>query len=419
MSACTVMTKLLALSLLAAVTLGCGAVPGSADKRPRGTRGAAEPSASVDYERLAEHVIGDSAAVREGDLVQVLGTTADSELMEALALAIRQRGAFALLTLTSDRLEQRYYERVPDKYDDQPPTLELALAEIVSVIIELVPESDEIYPGVPPERIARVFASRQQLHARHRERGVRQVYLGNELYPSRQRADRYGIPYEVLERNYWRGLATDAATIAARAAWARDKLSGAQVVEVTNPNGTHLTMSLAGKKLLVSDGMLSAEEIAAGGAEVMVWLPAGELFVPPVAESVHGTVVVDRLLFQDTRVEGLRIDFVSGRVAAMTATSGLDSLKRFYDAAGPGKDRFSALDIGINPNVEHVPGAWLTSPVAAGMITLGIGRNTWAGGDNDVSFGVPLYLPTSTLVVDGYELITDGVLQIPSHVNAR
>jgi aminopeptidase len=372
--------------------------------------------AAVDYDALAERIVGAGAAVRNGDLVQVIGTVEDSALMEALAVATRRRGAFPLLTLTSDRLGRRMYEEVPEKYDDQPPRLELGLAEMLSVIIELVPEDEEIYPGVPPARIAKVFASRQGLHARIRERSIRQLSVGNELYPSRARAERYGMSYEAMAGNYWRGLATDPAVIRARAAWMHDALARARVIEVTNPNGTRITMSIAGRKLLVSDGVLSDEELAAGGEEVMVWLPAGELYAAPVVKSVNGTVVVDRLRFQDTRVEGLRLDFVDGRVASMSATAGLDSLKRFYDGAGAGKELFSVLDVGINPNVEHVPGAWITSPVVAGMVTLGIGKNTWAGGDNDASFGVQLYLPGSTLSVDGTRIIADGKLVLPPEV---
>jgi aminopeptidase len=372
--------------------------------------------ADVDYDELAQHIVRDSAAVRQGDRVLVHGTVEDSALMEGLAVAVRQRGAFPLLTLTSERLERRMFEKVPEKYDSQPPQFELSLAEALDVIIELVPESEEIYPGVPPDRVAKVFASRLGLHARHRERGVRQVYVGNELYPSRARAERYGMPYEALARNYWGGLATNAAAIRARASWMRDKLARARTIEVTNPNGTSITMTVAGSKLLVSDGLLSDAELEAGGEEVMVWLPAGEVYAAPAVGSVNGTVVVDRLLFQDTIVEGLRIDFVEGRVAAMSARTGLDGLKKFYDAAGPGKELFSALDIGINPNVGHIPGASITSPVAAGMVTLGIGRNTWAGGDNDVPFGVPFYLPGSTLAADGEKIIVDGTLVLPPRV---
>ncbi len=63
-----------------------------------------------------------------------------------------------------------------------------------------------------------------------------------------------------------------------------------------------------------------------------------------------------------------------------------------------------------------MPGASITSPVAAGMVTLGIGRNTWAGGDNNVSFGIPLYLPGSTLAADGNKIIVDGKLALPPEV---
>jgi leucyl aminopeptidase (aminopeptidase T) len=371
---------------------------------------------AIDYDVLAERVVGGTARVSEGDFVQVNGTVEDSALMEALAIAIRRRGAFPLLTLTSERLERRMFERVPEKYDSQPPALELELAEKLTAVIDLVPESEEIHEGVAPERIARVFESRQGLHARERQRGLRQVFLGNELYPSPARAKRYGMSYEALARNYWRGLSTETALITDRARWLREKLVHARVVEVTNPNGTHVTMSLSGRKLLVSDGVLSDEKIRAGGEEVMVWLPAGEVYAAPVAGTINGTVVVDQLLFQDTRVESLRVQFVEGRVAFMTAKTGLDSLKRLYGAAGPGKDRFSALDVGINPNVEQVPGAWITSPAAAGMVTLGIGRDTWAGGDNNVSFGIPFYLPGSTLSVDGDRIIVDGRLALPESV---
>jgi aminopeptidase len=401
------------LCMLAAVGLGCGSK--SKQPSPPSVSHSVPGSAAttVDYDELAERVVADSAAVHEGDIVQVLGTIEDNQLMEALAIAVRRRGAFPLLTLTSDQLERRMYEKVAEKYDAQPPELELKLAEIISVLIELVPESDEVYPGIPPERIAKTFALRQSLHARQRERGIRQVYLGNELYPSRARAERYGIPYEALARNYWRGLATDAAVLEKRATWMRDRLANARVIEVTNPNGTKITMSVAGRKLVVNDGLLSTEKLKAGGEAVMFWLPAGEIYSAPDAKTVNGTVVVDRLLFQDTRVERLRIDFVDGRVASMSAKTGLNSLKRFYDAAGAGKDLFSVLDIGLNPNVQHVPGAWITSPVVAGMVTLGIGGNAWAGGDNDVSFGIPLYLPGSTLSVDGDKIIADGKLALP------
>jgi hypothetical protein len=70
------------------------------------------------------------------------------------------------------------YRRVPEEYDAQPPRLTLVLAEVISVFIDLVPESDEIHAGIPPERIARVFQAREWLHVRYRERGIRDIAHG-------------------------------------------------------------------------------------------------------------------------------------------------------------------------------------------------------------------------------------------------
>jgi hypothetical protein len=39
-----------------------------------------------------------------------------------------------------------------------------------------------------------------------------------------------------------------------------------------------------------------------------------------------------------------------------------------------------------------------------------VGNNTWAGGTNQVSFGLAAYSPGSTLTVDGKPLVQDGRL---------
>ena len=82
-------------------------------------------------------------------------------------------------------LTRDLYRRVLEEYDVWPPKFELVLAEVISVFIDLIPESDEIHTGIPPERIARPFQAREGLHVRHRERGLRDIALGDERYASR------------------------------------------------------------------------------------------------------------------------------------------------------------------------------------------------------------------------------------------
>ena len=49
----------------------------------------------------------------------------------------------------------------------------------------------------------------------------------------------------------------------------------------------------------------------------------------------------------------------------------------------------------------------------AGAVTVGVGNNTWAGGDNRTPFGLTPEVPKATLTVDGKELVMDGKLAGP------
>ena len=103
----------------------------------------------------------------------------------------------------------------------------------------------------------------------------------------------------------------------------------------------------------------------------------------------------------------------------MSAKSGIEPLKAAYDAAGPGRDALGVIDIGINPGIKSPE----RSPVhvwgKAGTVTAFVGNNTWAGGDNQVSFGIPVYSPGSSVTVDGKPLVQDGKLVAGEEVANR
>ena len=119
-----------------------------------------------------------------------------------------------------------------------------------------------------------------------------------------------------------------------------------------------------------------------------VWLPAGEVFLTPVPGTANGVVVADHVFYQGDRVEGLRLELKGGKLVGMTAKSGLEPLEEYYKVAGPGKDVFGVVDIGINPAIEVPEGGAVNVWSRAGAVTVGVGNNTWAGGDNRVNFGL-------------------------------
>jgi leucyl aminopeptidase (aminopeptidase T) len=241
---------------------------------------------------------------------------------------------------------------------------------------------------------------------------VRRISLGNGFYPTERRARRLGITLAELSKLFHDGLNVDYDKLRATGETIRKTLATAKVARVTSMAGTDLTVRIENRPAHVSDGVLSDEEIKKGGAACLLYLPAGEVYLTPVAGTAEGTLVIDRQLWEGKEVRNLNLTFRAGRLTSMSAESGVERLQEVYDAAGAGKDEFSALDIGINPAVrlpDHSSGDLF---VQSGMITIGLGNNEWAGGENTASFGLSVFLRAATLRIDDQFVVQNGALKV-------
>jgi len=374
---------------------------------------APQKGAGPDYEALAQKLVTQCANIHEGDLVLISGGVRDVELLENIAVHVRKQGAFPLVTLGSDRMTRRMYDDVPAKYDSQTPEFALKLASLITAQIGVeFGETIGLLADVPPERRAAVSKAYAPVNNLMLKRNVRQVYLGNELYPTKARAELFGVSQKELAKIFWDGVNVDYSNLQKTGEAVKEVLATGKELHITNPNGTDLRLRIEDRPVFVSDGIISADEMQRGGAACMVWLPAGEVYVTPVPGTAEGKVVVDRQFYQGKEIQGLTFTFKAGKLTSMTAESGLEPLKARYDVAGPGKELFAAIDIGINPNVHLVPGSRMVAWMPAGMITVGIGRNTWAGGENNAPYGLYNFLPGSTLKVDGKVLVENGTLKL-------
>jgi leucyl aminopeptidase (aminopeptidase T) len=150
-----------------------------------------------------------------------------------------------------------------------------------------------------------------------------------------------------------------------------------------------------------------------GGPAVSVYIPAGEVFCTPVPGTAEGKIVESQTYFQGKEVTNLTLTFVAGKMTGMTGSGpGFADLKAAYDAAEGNKDLFAFVDFGINPNLKIWPTSKIGNWVQAGMVTVGVGNNTWAGGDNNISYGITNFLPGSTVTVDGKTVVENGVLKL-------
>lgn len=364
---------------------------------------------TMSSEALAQRIVTQSAGVTEGDHVLITGGVRDLELLENVAVHVRRLGAFPLITVTSDRLTRRLITEVPAKYDTQLPEFYALLANYVDVVINVdAGEEEGLLSDINPERLQARARAGVTIGEVMRRRGVRQVSLGNALYPTAQLSKQFGISRDQLSEIFWNGVNVDYANLTATGDRLRRTLGNGRNVHITTPSGTDVRMRIEGRPVMVSDGTLTSESISRG-ERTQVWLPAGEVFLTPVTETADGKIVIERYFYQGKLIEGLTFTVKEGKVTEMSAKSGLEPLRAAYAAAGLGKDSLSVLDFGINPNVTIPPSTQMVAWMPSGMVTLSLGNNTWAGGDNDVSFGLSLFLPGSTVALDGKPLIEKGI----------
>lgn len=385
--------------------------PAATENKPSASPDNKIMSGAPDAEAIANRIVTQVAGVKEGEIVFISGGVRDFELLENLVTGSRKVGAFSLLTVGSDRMAKRYYEQVPEKYDTQNPDLGLKLATLpnVSIFVDSN-EAEDVLAGVSPVRIANVGKTQQPVGELFQKRNVRQVEIGNGLYPTAWRAKQFGITQDVLAKTFWEAVNSDYAAVQATGEKVKTAVSTGKELHITSPDGTDLKMKIEGRPWFVSDGIISAEDVQKGGPAVAVYLPAGEVYTTPVAGSAEGKIVIPQSFFRGKEINNVAIIIVGGKVTSISGSGpGFEEWKKAYDAVtDPGKDLISFVDFGINPNLKIWPTSKIGNWVQAGMVTIGSGNNMWAGGDNKAGFDVGDHLPGCTVTLDGKTIIDKG-----------
>jgi leucyl aminopeptidase (aminopeptidase T) len=421
----TLLATALAAALATALVAGCQrseptpaapAASSTATTAPAAasTTASAAKASYTDLEQLAGRLVA-NGAVKEGDVVLITGRMQDAELMENVAVAARKVGAFPMIEYSSDRLSRRMFFDVPEKFDAQTDALATDLADVVDVIISLGNGTQEkLFEGADPKRMAARGKANEGIGQLYQRKGVRNIDIGNNLYPTPWRAARYGVSEDELAKMFWSGVNLDYGDLVKRGATVKTALAAGKEVHITHPNGTDLTVNIGGRPVGVSDGVISAEDIQAGGASNAVYLPAGEVYTTPVAGTANGKLVNTRSYYRGKQIDNLTMTFKDGKMTGMTGSGpGFADMKAEYDAVDDArKDDFSFIDLGINPNIKLPANSQVGNWVPAGTITVGTGVNTWAGGDNTVPYGQVVSLPGSTVTLDGKPIIEGGNLKL-------
>ena len=368
----------------------------------------------TDLAQLAERLVNQSAGVKEGEVVLISSGVENMELLENIAVQVRKAGGFPLITVGSDKLSKRMYTDVPEKYDSQVDQLDLKLAEVVNVTINVGRSSAEgLFADADPKRLAARAKASETVVDAYVKKNVRTVEVGNGLYPQDWLAKRFEMTPEDLAKTFWGGVNVDYTDLQSRGAQVSTALSAGNEIHIKDAGGTDLKVRVQGRTYGVSDGIISAEDMKKGQAGLSVYLPAGEVYVTPVPGTAEGKVVRALDYYQGLEINNLTLTFAAGKLTSITGSGpGFEKMKAVYDAAGEGKDLFAVVDFGINPNVKLPANSKAATWVPAGTVTVGVGNNVWAGGDNKTSYGYFVSLPGTTVTLDGKLVVEAGQLKL-------
>jgi leucyl aminopeptidase (aminopeptidase T) len=185
------------------------------------------------------------------------------------------------------------------------------------------------------------------------------------------------------------------------------RVRGATHIRVTTPGGTDCMFDVSGRTWLVDDGVL--DQPGAFGN-----LPAGEIYVAPLATGADGICVIDRsiaLAGEGLVDEPIRVTFEHGRIVAVEGGKAAEAMRRTIAEAGAGADVVAELGIGTNERAR-VTGSVITDEKVLGTAHVAFGDNASPsyGGDNRASIHVDGVMADATIEADGTVVFACGVL---------
>ena len=166
-------------------------------------------------------------------------------------------------------------------------------------------------------------------------------------------------------------------------------------VEVKSSNGTNLTFSVDKREWYKDTGIIHKPR-------EMGNLPAGEVFVAPVENSVNGTIVFDSFKLAEN---GLKLIVKDGKVEKVVGNA--QPLLKIFEEFGDKAKQVAEFGIGSNPKSKII-GNTLEDEKVLGSVHFALGSNYSFGGKNKLAFHKDGIITKPTVMIDNKLIIKNG-----------
>jgi len=361
--------------------------------------------------KLARNVLVNTLRARRGENLLIETWSATLDWAKSFVLEARMLGARPLLIVEDEETLWKSVEEAPIANVGRIGSHEWAALKDADIHVYLYGPLDTAREEkLPKSFLARINAQDHEWFRLIEKCGVRSARF--DLGRTNEAGARnYGVALETWRRELVEGATVDPRTLQKDGAKVARPLRGGREVVITHPNGTHLTLRLAGRAPRIEDGVVDDNDVRAG--MLMSIVPSGVVSVTVDESVAEGTFVanIPGVMFAQGVETPLRpgsLEFKKGRVASHSIGSAGDEFRRSFSRLGPGKERPGLLSIGLNPNISSIP---LLFDQEKGVITLAIGRNSHFGGETRTPrFTAYQSIRGATLTVDGDPLVDQGEL---------
>jgi aminopeptidase len=363
-----------------------------------------------DYDSVAANLVNKSLNVQPGESVLITGTPAEIKLLEALYVAVAKAGGQPVVQLNLPEADKRAIMEMPMEYLKIVPTAPLLMARSFDCQINATSTQDPtLFADVPEERQALTRKAGATLSHAFRSLRTRTVTIGQTGgIPTKAYADSQGADLTQMSSMFWRAASVNPGEIAQTGKHITTILNPGTTIKISSPAGTNLTFNVDKFPARINSGR--TEDVLGFTGPAQAWLPAGEAFASVQSSSATGILVVPYTQFRGMDVDNLKLNYVNGKLTEVTAEKNGEIIQKFLDSSSEEVKDLSIVDFGLNPNSSPI-GKYLSFEMG-GVVTLGIGNNSWAGGLNDAEGAMTFHLPDTDVWVGEKQLIKQGKLAL-------
>lgn len=355
-------------------------------------------------EALARVVLARYLEVRRGERVTIESWSHALPWALPFVVEARRRGAETTLVLED---EETFFRSLPFGRSAASPAPASVAGRPGAHVHFGGPEAFPRLLGLPARDLESVmgYPHREpgRRTARPEFRGVRMAIAD----VTSAAAARYRVDLADWHREVLRASLVDPARLARRGRALVARLTRARRVTVRHANGTRLSLVLERGSAVVEDGRVQRRRSAGGGRWSRV--PAGLVSVRLADGGAAGVwesnrPVYDR--FADPPVlVGARFEFANGTLREYAFDRGGDAFEAAYRRGGHGRNRPTALTIGLNPAIDRAPELEALSDRTVGLL---LGDDRSVGGSRRSRFRFLSTLWGARLELDGRPWWNDG-----------